>query len=81
MLSAKELIGLCGDKLQEKRSATRRAFSSKENFIRALETDETAYGRESERTIWKNEDLDLSPPKAWTWGWYAELPSRSMVLH
>lgn len=39
-------------------------------FQRAIETDETAHGRTEDRTIWKNEDLDLTPPKGWTWGWY-----------
>jgi nucleobase:cation symporter-1, NCS1 family len=69
MLSPQALVSKCGEKLHERSVATKRAFSSRENFIRALETDETACGRESERTIWKNEDLDLTPPKGWTWGW------------
>jgi nucleobase:cation symporter-1, NCS1 family len=70
MLSPKTLVTRCSEKLQEKKTATKRAFSSRADFIRALETDESAYGRESERTIWKNEDLDLTPPKQWSWGWY-----------
>lgn len=70
MVSPTALLAKCGKKLQEKKAATQRAFSSRENFIRALETDTTAHGNGEERTIWKNEDLDLSPPKAWSWGWY-----------
>jgi nucleobase:cation symporter-1, NCS1 family len=64
------LVTRCKEKLQERKSATRRAFSSRDNFITALETDVTATGNNEERSIWKNEDLDLSPPKAWTWSWW-----------
>ena len=70
MLSPTSILDQCGEKLREKRIAIRRAFESRENFIRFLETDETANGRTEERTIWRNEDLDLTPPKAWSWGWY-----------
>lgn len=70
MISPAALLAKCGEKLQEKKAATQRAFSSRENFIHALETDTTAHGNTEERTIWKNEDLDLSPPKAWTWEYY-----------
>ncbi|KAI9739697.1 MAG: hypothetical protein M1834_006416 [Cirrosporium novae-zelandiae] len=48
----------------------RAATRSRKRFLEFLETKETAYGRTEERTIWKNEDLDLTPPKDWTWAWY-----------
>jgi NCS1 family nucleobase:cation symporter-1 len=70
MLSPIQLFHKCSKSLQEKRAAVRRAFKSRANFVRWLETDETAHGRIQERTIWKNEDLDLTPPKAWSWAWY-----------
>jgi len=46
------------------------AFQSRRNFVKAIETKETAYGHTEERSIWKNEDLDLTPPPSWTWAWY-----------
>ncbi|KAF2679127.1 uracil permease-like protein [Lentithecium fluviatile CBS 122367] len=70
MLSPNKILSSCKETLHEKRVATGRAFSSRENFIRALEVDETAHGRNEERNFWKNEDLDLTPPSQWTWGWY-----------
>ena len=57
-------------KCQTKMESIKASFQSWEAFQRAIETDETAHGRTEERTIWKNEDLDLTPPKGWTWGWY-----------
>jgi hypothetical protein len=57
-------------RLRNKFQAAHRAFESRETFVRWLEIDETAHGRTEERTIWKNEDLDLTPRKAWSWGWY-----------
>jgi NCS1 family nucleobase:cation symporter-1 len=70
MLSPIELLRRGCQRLREKRAAAKRAFESRDEFIKWLETDETAHGRTEERTIWKNEDLDLTPPKAWSWGWY-----------
>ena len=70
MLSPATVISTCSEKLHEKRVATKRALSRRENFIRALEVDETAHGRTEERSFWKNEDLDLTPPSQWTWGWW-----------
>lgn len=70
MRSPTSLISTCREKLHEKHVATKRMFSSRENFVRAMEVNETATGRDEERTFWKNEDLDLTPPEQWTWGWY-----------
>jgi NCS1 family nucleobase:cation symporter-1 len=67
---AKDLLTTVSKKFHEKKAATKRALSSRDNLIRALEVNETAYGRTEERTFWKNEDLDLTPPSQWTWGWY-----------
>jgi hypothetical protein len=57
-------------RLRNKLQAAKRAFESRQTFVRWLETDETAHGRTEERILWKNEDLDLTPRKAWSWGWY-----------
>lgn len=70
MLSPIVLLGSFKEKLHEKHVATKRALSSRENLVRALEVDETAHGRTEERSFWKNEDLDLTPKSQWTWGWY-----------
>ncbi|KAF2111189.1 permease for cytosine/purines, uracil, thiamine, allantoin-domain-containing protein [Lophiotrema nucula] len=70
MRTPNELLVAAREKLTEKKSSTTHALSSKENFIRALEVNETAHGRSEERSFWKNEDLDLTPPSQWTWGWY-----------
>jgi NCS1 family nucleobase:cation symporter-1 len=64
------LLHIGSVRLQKKYEAAKRAFESCESFVRWLETDETAHGRTEERTIWKNQDLDLTPRKAWSWGWY-----------
>lgn len=50
--------------------AVRRAFSSREAFIKAIETKESATERLEHRNHWKNEDLDISPPEHWTWAWW-----------
>lgn len=70
MLSPTSLWTTCAEKFHEKHVATKRAFSSRENLIRALEVNETAHGRTEERSFWRNEDLDLTPRSQWTWGWY-----------
>lgn len=70
MHSLADLLIASSRKFREKHVAIKRAFSSRENFIRALEVDETAHGRTEERSFWKNEDLDLTPRAQWTWGWY-----------
>lgn len=53
------------------REAICNAFSSREAFLRAIETKKaaTARGQEDERNFWRNEDLDISPPQDWTWNW------------
>ena len=70
MRTPNEMLIVAREKLDEKKSSTRRALSSKDNFICAIEVNETAHGRSEERSFWKNEDLDLTPPSQWTWGWY-----------
>jgi hypothetical protein len=70
MVDPNELLRNGSARLQNKFQAAKRALKSRETFVRWLETDETAHGRTEERTIWKNEDLDLTPRKAWSWGWY-----------
>ena len=50
--------------------AVKAALSSREAFIKAIETKKDAAGDIVERNPWKNEDLDISPPKDRTWGWY-----------
>jgi NCS1 family nucleobase:cation symporter-1 len=68
--SAKGLLTIVIEEFREKKVATKRALSSRESLIRALEVDETAHGRTEERSFWKNEDLDLTPRAQWTWDWY-----------
>ena len=46
------------------------AFASKEAFLAAIETKESAEGRLENRNPWTNEDLDISPKSHWTWGWW-----------
>lgn len=55
---------------RQRAAAIRRAFSSKEAFLEAIETKESAQGREQNRNPWTNEDLDISPQRHWTWGWW-----------
>ncbi|ORY01441.1 permease for cytosine/purines, uracil, thiamine, allantoin-domain-containing protein [Clohesyomyces aquaticus] len=70
MRSPHEIVTTAREKLQQKRIVTTRALSSRENFVSAIEIDETAHGRSEERSFWKNEDLDLTPRAQWTWGWH-----------
>jgi NCS1 family nucleobase:cation symporter-1 len=70
MLSLTDLLTRGRQRLSQKHSAAKKAFESCDDFVRWLETDETAHGRTEGRTIWKNEDLDLTPRSAWSWGWY-----------
>ncbi len=56
--------------IRRRANAVHNAFQSKEAFIRFLETDESARGRELERNPWNNQDLDISPPEHWTWRWW-----------
>jgi NCS1 family nucleobase:cation symporter-1 len=70
MVNPSILLGNSGLRIRQEYEAVKRAFKSRESFVRWLETDETAHGRTEERTIWKNEDLDLTPRQAWSWGWY-----------
>lgn len=70
MLSPIDLFTRGRQILSQKQGAAKKAFESRDDFVRWLETDETAHGRTEERTIWKNEDLDLTPRSAWSWGWY-----------
>lgn len=70
MRSPKGLLSTYNEKLYNEFAAAKRAFSSREAFIQALEVNETAHGRSEERSFRKNEDLDLTPPSQWSWGWY-----------
>lgn len=46
------------------------SLRSTESLLEFLETKESAARTESgNRNVWKNEDLDLSPPCDWTWTW------------
>ncbi|KAI1343130.1 allantoin permease [Xylariaceae sp. FL0016] len=56
--------------MNEKGSAIKAAFRGKEAFLSAMETKESAQGRLNNRNPWTNEDLDISPKKDWTWGWW-----------
>ncbi|RDW85553.1 hypothetical protein BP5796_03878 [Coleophoma crateriformis] len=56
--------------LSRRVNAVRAAFESKDAFIKAIETSESAVGRLEERNPYRNEDLDISPPAHWTWAWY-----------
>lgn len=58
------------ERSQSKYNSFLRAFESPQQFLKALETKETAYGHTQERTFFKNEDLDLTPRSQWTWAWY-----------
>ncbi|KAL1306806.1 hypothetical protein AAFC00_005463 [Neodothiora populina] len=51
-------------------AAIQHAFSSKDAFLSAMETKESATGQLAARNRWSNEDLDISPKKDWTWHWY-----------
>lgn len=55
---------------EAKADAFRAAFTSKEAFLEAIETKESAKGRLQNRNPWTNEDLDISPRKDWTWTWW-----------
>lgn len=57
-------------RLRSRFAAVEVAFSSKKAFLAALETNESAQGRLQNRNPWTNEDLDISPKKDWTWGWW-----------
>lgn len=56
--------------IRAKLTAVGFAFSSKDAFLAAMETKESAQGRLEQRNPWTNEDLDISPQKDWTWGWW-----------
>ncbi|RDW63292.1 hypothetical protein BP6252_10837 [Coleophoma cylindrospora] len=58
-------------KAQHVREGVREAVSSPQAFLKAIETKKAATlrGQEDERSFWRNEDLDLSPPEDWTWTW------------
>lgn len=58
-------------KAQHVREGMREAVSNPQAFLKAVETKKAARLRdeEDERSFWKNEDLDLSPPEDWTWTW------------
>ena len=63
-----------GEKVEHKMLALRHAFSSKEAFVRAIETRPDAsghaHGAAGPRNPWRNEDLDVSPEAHRTWAWY-----------
>lgn len=54
----------------EKKRAVAQAFSSREAFVKAVETRTDVGDGETERTRWKNEDLDVSPPENRTWTYF-----------
>lgn len=56
--------------IREREAAIKHAFSSREAFLRTIETKESADGRLTERNALTNQDLDISPQKDWTWRWY-----------
>ncbi|KAK6077882.1 allantoin transport [Seiridium cupressi] len=58
------------ENIRGKLAAVEAAFSSRESFLAAIETKESAQGRLANRSPWTNEDLDISPKKDWTWGWW-----------
>jgi hypothetical protein len=70
MVTSNDLLRKNYVRLRNKCEAAKKAFKSRESFVQWVETNETAHGRTEGRTIWKNEDLDLTPRKAWSWGWY-----------
>lgn len=55
----------------KKLSAVKAACTSREAFIRAIETKADCDDNGAERNSWKNEDLAISPPKDRTWSWYS----------
>ncbi|EXJ96161.1 hypothetical protein A1O1_01287 [Capronia coronata CBS 617.96] len=63
-------IAALKERSHDKYKSALRAFESPQAFVKALETKETAYGHTEERTFFRNEDLDLTPPSQWTWAWY-----------
>jgi nucleobase:cation symporter-1, NCS1 family len=58
------------DSIQVKASAFKAGFANKNAFLAMVETKESAQGRLQNRNPWTNEDLDISPPRDWTWGWW-----------
>ncbi|KAI0482709.1 permease for cytosine/purines, uracil, thiamine, allantoin-domain-containing protein [Xylariaceae sp. FL0804] len=56
--------------IREKLDGVRAALGSKQALLAAIETRESAQGRLADRNPWTNEDLDISPRKDWTWGWW-----------
>lgn len=56
--------------LRERQRRVKEALSSKEAFLAAIETKESATGRLAHRNPWTNEDLDVSPREHWTWRWW-----------
>lgn len=57
-------------RISQKVEAVRAACSSREALIAAIETKESAQGKLQNRNPWTNEDLDISPKRDWTWGWW-----------
>jgi NCS1 family nucleobase:cation symporter-1 len=57
--------------LNEKVTAVKTAFSSREAFLKAVETKADREHTEGKRNPWKNEDLAVSPPEDRTWSWYS----------
>jgi NCS1 family nucleobase:cation symporter-1 len=52
-------------------TTVKNALSSKEAFIKAIETRPDHDKSSEERNPWKNEDLAISPPEDRTWSWYS----------
>ncbi|CAK7229222.1 hypothetical protein SCUCBS95973_007148 [Sporothrix curviconia] len=53
----------------ERKVAFMHALSSNEAFVKAVGTRTEVGDGETERSRWKNEDLDVSPPEHRTWRW------------
>ncbi|KAF4123664.1 permease [Geosmithia morbida] len=58
------------ERIRAKKASIKQAFSSPKAFLSAIETKESAQGRLENRNPWMNEDLDISPMRNWTWGWW-----------
>lgn len=48
----------------------RKSLNSWDEFLKFIETKESAVNRDQERNVWSNADLDISPREDWTWAWW-----------
>lgn len=58
------------ENIQVRANAFKAGFANKDAFLAMVETKESAQNRLQNRNPWTNEDLDISPRKDWTWGWW-----------